>query len=318
MRYKGEKAMKRVVLAAVAALFLTIACANSEQSVVLEKFIPWSEVENCKVEVESKYWFTRGVMDIYFTANYRLFFKVVNYMAVSSQTGETNPEQPIDIHEANRWKLEYMNLEYELPPVPGINANAWAPRKVRQDAVLDPEGGKAAGHVELLTNEQWNNLVQIFETLMTAGVSFDWETYPLIVTLQAEGRKLGGGDLIRTNKLSFNLVPIYGESVMSGALYPVDATWPTDEELAEQNLLEADFEQAKYERDKEIYEVIMEYCDFPTEHLVGGCYPGMDGGLVDCYTWEGGGDYVKALYPGYECCPKKQPDEPEEPETATP
>ncbi len=317
MRYDGEKAMKRVVLAAVAALFLTIACANSEQSVILEKFIPLSEQNSCKLDVASILWYDIGYMDIYFTQQYLLPFKMVNYMNVSSQTGDMNPEQSYDIHEANRWKLERLILEYELPPVPGVDGGAWATRTVESGVLIDPEGGKIAGAVDLFTTAQHTNLRNIFTTLFNAGVIFDWETYPIIVDVQGEGIKLGGGDRIRTNKLRFSLVPLYGLSVMMGSVYPVNDDWPTDEELQEQYPVEAAYEQAKYERDKEIYDVIMEYCYFPTSHLEG-CFPGQDGALLDCYTFGGADDLIRSLFPGYECCPIEQPDEPEEPETATP
>ncbi len=319
MRKEGEKAMKRIFLLCVAVAIMVAACANEEQSVVLEKFIPVTDENDCKIELDSKYWYDKGYVDVYFSASYPLVYKLVNYMAASAASGQGAPEGTIDSQEANRWQLKKIILSYELPGVPGVDGDAWRRREVLSQAVVDPEGGKAAGSVELFTNEQFTNLQQIFSLFASAQATFDWRTYPIIVTVQAEGVKLGGGDVIRTNKLRFNLVPVYAISAMSRIVYPVDPDWPTDEEIDnDSTMTDAQKEQARYDRDKDIYDTQMLHCAFPTEHLTGGCFPGVDGALVDCHTWEGSAGLIEALYPGYACCPPEEPDEPQEPEAETP
>lgn len=315
MRNEGEKAMKSVILTAVMALLLGVSCANSDQSVFLEKFIPLSPESNCAVAPESKFWYDTGYIDIYFTDEYYLPFKIINETGVSATSGSGAPEAPIDSAEANLWKLKYIILDFELPPInfpPTVMDPAnWSKRRVISQAIVDNNGGMVAGAVQVFTNEQHDDLLSIFATFASMGQTFDWETYPIIVTVQAEGEKQGGGDTIYTNKLKFKVIPVYGDMVRAGAIYP-DGNWPTDEEIEAQYPLPTDQEQAKYERDKEIYDTMVSFCDFSQEHLIG-CLVGQDYGLIDCYTYVGAYDAIEALYTGYNCCPLEKPEEPEEP-----
>ncbi len=319
MRYKGEKAMKSVLLTAIMAGLLGFSCANSDQSVFLEKFIPLSPETQCAVTPESKFWYDTGYIDIYFTDEYYLPFKIVNEMGTSATAGSGVNEAPIDSAEANLWKLKYMILDFELPPIlsnfpPTVMDPAnWEKRKVVSQAVVDNDGGMVAGAVQIFTMEQHADLISIFSSFAAMGQTFDWDTYPIIVTAQAEGEKQGGGDTIYTNKLKFKMVPVYGDMVRAGAIYP-DGNWPTDEEIDDQYPLPADQEQAKYDRDKEIYDTMLTFCDFATSHLIG-CLIGQDYGLVDCYTYVGAYDAIEALYTAYNCCPLEKPEAPKEPGT---
>lgn len=317
MKYEGEKAMKSVVLTAIMALLLGVSCANSEQSVYLEKFIPLSSDTNCAVTTESKLWYDTGYIDIYFTDQYYLPFKIINEMAVSATAGMGAEGAPIASAEANQWKLKYVILDFEMPPInfpPTVMDPAnWQKRKVISQAIVDNNGGAVAGAVQLFTNEQHADLLAIFATFASMGQSFDWETYPIVVTMQAEGEKQGGGDTIYTNKLKFRVIPVYGDMVRAGAIYP-DGNWPTDEQIEADNPLPADQEQKKYERDQEIYETMIQFCDFSAQHLTG-CLIGQDYGLVDCYTYGGAYDAIEALFPSHNCCPKEKPTEPTEPTT---
>ena|GEM_PF-1329703 len=316
MREQGVKAMKSVIVIAVMAIIVSAGCANSEQSIFIDSFIPALPENNCTISLDSKVYYSKGFVDIYFTDNYSLTFRLVNEMGTTAETGQGTPDAPIDSQEANIWKMKYVILEYELPGVPAMDASVWGRREIPAQILVDNDGGKITKTIELLTAEQHLNLRQIFSAFdsFNPPVSFDWETYPIIVTVQAEGEKQGGGDIIRSNKLQFQLVPAYGEMIMAGAVY-LDKGWKSDEEIkadSKGNLTVE--EQLLYERDKDIYDTIMNYCDFPTEHLVG-CLPGQDFGLVDCYTYMGVDQAIEALLPSYNCCPKKAPEAPTAPDS---
>ncbi len=309
--------MKQAIWGIVAAMLVVVvgACANSEQSVFLEKFIPWSPAESCKVTPETKLWYDTGYVDVYFTDEYWLPFKIVNEMVTSAATGQGVEGATYDTAEANYWTLKKVILWYELPPVPGVDESVWRRREVVSGVKVDNAGGMISGFVQILTWQMVDNLRAIFALFMANNAAFDWDTYPIIVTMQAEGIKQGGGDVIRTNKLNFKLVPLYGERVRVGAIYP-DKGWPTDEEI-EAQYPPSEWEQQKYERDKDKYDTIVTFCDFSSDHLVGGCAPGQDYGLVDCYTAFGYDAAIEALFPEWNCCPVERPDEPQEPEQGT-
>ncbi len=303
------KGMKWVILVLMAAG--VVACANSEQSVFLKKFIPWTEDAGCKISTGTSEAYSTGYVDVYFTNEYWLPFQIVNEMVTSMQTGQGVEGSTYDTAEANYWLLKKMILWYELPPVPGVDEGVWERREVIAEMMVDNAEGELVGMVQILTWEMADNLRSIFALFAANNATFDWGSYPIIVTVQAEGIKQGGGDVIRTNKLRFNLVPQFGSSVRFGALYP-DKGWPTDEEI-EAQYPPADWDQKKYERDKDKYDTIMSYCDFSTDHLVG-CAPGQDYGLVDCYTANGYAEALEALFSTWNCCPYKAPEEPKEPE----
>jgi len=307
--------MKRLIFfITVAAIFTASSCANSEQSVFLEKFIPWTLDEGCKITVNTDKAYSTGYIDVYFTDRYVLPFKIVNEMVTSKQTGQGAEGAPYDTAEANYWILKKIILWYELPPVPGVDDSVWGRREIIESILVDNEGGELAAAVQILTWKMADNLRAIFALFAANNASFDWETYPIIVTVQAEGIKQGGGDVIRTNKLKFKLVPQYGKAIRFGAVYP-DKGWPTDEEI-ESQYPPAEWEQQKYERDKDKYDTIVAFCDFSSNHLLG-CAPGQDYGLVDCYTDYGFYEAIEALLPSWNCCPIEKPEEPQEPEQET-
>jgi hypothetical protein len=243
------------------------------------------------VHPDSKLWYNRGYIDVYITDQYMLPFKIID----SRETGD--------------WRLEQMLFSYELPPVPGIDG-VWGDRTIRSFSVAESDQGVTVGTVQILTKEMHANMVEIFLTFFGAGISFDWETYPMIVTVRAAGVRPGSDKLIYTNELRFELVPLYGESIRDGARY-TDGNWPTDEDIERDNP-PVDWDEEKYERDKEIYDAMMISCDFSQTHLVG-CLPGQDHGMIDCYTFIGADAQIEALYPEYKCCPKEEPDEPQAP-----
>ena len=291
-----------------------IACANSEQSVFLKKFIPWSEDTGCKISTGTSQAYSTGYVDVYFTSEYMLPFQIINEMGASAATGQGTGGAPYDTAEANYWVLKKVILWYEVPPVPDVDEDAWERREVVAEVMVDNAGGELVGMVQILTWRMADNLRAIFARFRANNAAFDWETYPIIVTVQAEGIKQGGGDIIRTNKLRFNLVPLFGTSIRPAAIYP-DKGWPTDQEIEAQYPPD-EWEQRKYERDKDKYDTIMAYCDFSRDHLVG-CAPGQDYGLVDCYTDIGYTEAIEALYPGFNCCPYEAPEEPQEPESGS-
>ncbi len=299
----------RIVL--VLAMIGASACANSEQSVFLQKFIPWSEDTGCKISTGSQEAYSTGYVDVYFTNEYWLPFQIVNEMVSSAVAGQGVEGATYDTAEANYWVLKKMILWYEVPPVPDVDGDAWERREIVAEVMVDNAGGELGGMVQILTWDMADNLRTIFARFRANNAEFDWGTYPIVVTVQAEGIKQGGGDVIRTNKLRFNLVPQFGSSVRFGALYP-DKGWPSDEDI-EAQYPPADWEQKKYERDKDKYDTIMAYCDFSSDHLVG-CAPGQDYGLVDCYTASGYAEALEALFPTWNCCPYEAPEEPKEPE----
>lgn len=304
--------MKSAFFGVIMVALLVGGCANSEQSVFLDSFIPPLPESDCMITPDSAIYYDTGVIDIYFSADYTLGFRITNQMGTSAAAGQGAEGAPIESQEANLWKMKYIILSYELPGVPALDRAVWGRREIPAQVLVDNDGGQVTKTVDVLTAAQHNNLLQIFSAFSSLGVSFDWETYPILVTVQAEGEKQGGGDIVRTNELQFKLVPVYGEMLMSGSVYP-DKGWDTDDEIKTKSGGDAVIEaQLKYERDADIYETIMNSCVFPNEHLVG-CYPGQNFGLVDCYTFAGADQLVEALLPGSNCCPMEAPDEPQAP-----
>lgn len=266
---------------------------DDESAVRLENFVPLTAANGCEAHPNATQWYTKGFIDVFITDQYTLPFKTVD-------TGKDGD-----------WRPLMMTLSYELPPLPGLDAAAWEERTVYSIPVAESAGGVTVGTVQILTDEMHENLVQIFDAFAAMAVKFDWETYPMIITVRAAGTRPGSDRISHTNELRFDLVPSYGDHIRDGALY-LDKGWPSDEEIAADFPLPQDQEQAKYERDKDIYDTMMLNCDFSQTHLAG-CLPGQDYGLIDCYTFTEAADQIEGLYPEYDCCPKEEPAEPQAP-----
>jgi len=263
-----------------------------EPTVVLESFIPLMEDDGCEVAPDSHQWYSRGYLDVAFATQYRLPFRTIDSL----------PAEP--------WQLTRMTFSYELPPIPGVDPAVWDDRTVHSFPRAESDGAVTVATVLLVTDEIYKNLIEIFDIFASSGVSFDWESYPVVVTVQAAGVRPGNETLIWTGELIFELVPLYAQSIRSAAIYP-DKAWPTDQKI-EAEYPPTEWAEKKYERDKDIYDTMLLNCDFSEDHLIG-CLPGQDYGLIDCYTYTEAATTIETLFPGYLCCPKDEPVAPVEP-----
>lgn len=293
--------MRAKILILMVLAMMVMACSANPQ-VVLEKFVPVTPDQSCKVIAGGDLAQFDGFIDTGLTNNYFLAFEVANYLISTEQSGGTT-DFPNEYGDASKFQMERAYIEYDFHPGSNLNGAVWTNRRISiKSAVIDPGGSRQAASIYALTEEQW----QDFRT-HTEG--FDWVSYPLVISVQIEGTTLGG-QLMRTNTLQFNLIPVFVEMVQSGAVYITPAGGfpaPTGT-----NTLSM-----------EEYNTINGACLFQ-EPLINGCFIGQNGSLINCHAAMDAGDIIEtvfdARYPdadggSWTCCPLKVPEKPKEEET---
>ncbi len=313
---KRRNIMRQIAVALLAGLTM-IACVNNDQSVYLKKFVPPDE--SCKVSIDSELWYETGYLDIMMASNYELIFYIKNEMARSATMNQGSELAPIDTAESNYWRMEWVELSYDVPPITDFNPTVWGDRDAVSRIIVDANGGEMIGGVYLLTKEQYQNLIEMHN----ATPDFDWNTYPIIISVAARGVKQGGGNEIKTNALKFNLVPTYAKMIQQGWGYPEPENTQPQEEINEMPEGKAK-DDAQKARDKRIYKPIVDNCVFGSSP-VSGCIIGRDWALINCYAGtftsvDGKKDITAAkllegMFKGYKCCPLEKPTAPEEEET---
>lgn len=290
--------MRAKILILIGLTMMVIACSANPQ-VVLEKFVPVTPKQSCTVQAGGDLAQFDGYIDTGLTSNYFLAFEVANYLISTEQSGGTT-EFPNEYGDASKFQMERAYIEYDFHPSSGLNGALWGNRRISiKSAVIDPGGSSQTASVYALTEEQWQNF-------RTHTEGFDWVSYPLVISVQIEGSTLGG-QLMRTNTLQFNLIPVFVEMVQSGALYITPAGGfpaPTGT-----NTLSI-----------EEYNAINDACLFQ-EALTNGCFVGQDSSLINCHAGMGVGDLIETVYNSrwadseggtWTCCPLKAPEKPEE------
>ena len=326
---------KFFILTLMVACLMMVSCVERRNRVILEKFVPISADDDCEVKVGGDTYFTEGWIDLAFTFDYKLAFQMTNYIP-SSDGGNTD----LTTAEANYFYADKAEVEYEWDPKPqsdgrklSLDQKLWnkKTRKIAHAIVITPDGGQAAGWIHVFEEAQAKNLLDHVNDI-------DWIASPLIVKVRIIG-KLADGTTVKTNKMNFNIIPSFGESIQMGSVYvmPEGGFQDTTDENGK-----------KVSAAKQEYDTIMAQCSFQ-DPMLNGCFYGQDSSMVNCYAgdtpWE---KYISETYcqsescyiPGYGaasvvemvyntikktsstkgtyvCCPGEAPEEPEEEEDAS-
>ncbi|MCK5807531.1 hypothetical protein KAH37_00950 [bacterium] len=293
--------MKVKLLMVMIIAILVSACSDNPQ-VVLEKFVPLLEKNQCMIKADGEFAQFDGYIDTGLTTNYYLAFEIVNYLKSTEITGGSDI-YPTEGGDANKFTMERVFIEYDFHPGSGLNGGLWNRRTSVKSAVVNPDGSRQTSAIHVLTEEQLTDLRN-----HTKG--FDWITSPLVITIRIEG-ETGGGQKIQTNTLQFNLIPVFIAMVQSGALYLEPAAGFPDPD--EGNTISI-----------EEYNAMEAACLFQ-DALINGCLVGQDSSLVNCHAGMGVGDNIEHEYntnPAFQdsdggtwiCCPMKLPEKPKEAE----
>ncbi len=315
---------KIFIFTLVVSALLLGACVEKRNLVVLDKFVPRND--SCAIEAGGDVYYTKGYIDLAFMDRYRLGYEIINYIS-SGAASKVNGDMTVDTAETNYFYAKWAEIEYEWDPrqqADGkqlqLNPNLWNGTtrvEVTNAVVVGPEGGEAAGMVDVLTEVQARDL-------LAHVYDIDWIASPLIVKLKVFG-ELTDGTEIETNTLRFNLIPQFGDSIKMGSIYYEPA---------------GGFADICAEYDK-----IIEMCAFgePLNGCIVGqdsfvnCYAGdsnwmeyvaksrchLDPADSDCYyVGYGAKSVVEVYYNAYKksatdggyywCCPAVAPEEPEE------
>ncbi len=257
--------MKKFFIPVIFAALLMGACVEKSNLVVLDKFVPITPQNNCSVMPGGDIYYHKGYIDLAFTRRYILPYEVVNYMNSSQVDGSGAPDAPISSINTNRFMVKYVEIEYEWDPRPQADGSRLQLRdalwggtrriEVNEAIVVDSDGGQATGMVDIFTEAQAIDLLE--------NVSgFDWIASPLIIKLRVLG-KLTDGTKIKTNTLTFNLIPSFGDTIQMGSVYRIPPGGFAD--------------------DKEHWEQIRSMCAF-NNPILGGCFSGQDYSMVNCYA----------------------------------
>ncbi|HDT11678.1 MAG TPA: hypothetical protein ENN58_02945 [bacterium] len=253
------------------------ACVEKSNLVVLDKFVPISPQNQCQVSPGGDRYFSKGYIDLAFTRRYLLAFQITNYLSSSKTDGVGANDAQISTAETNMFRVTEVEIEYEWDPRPQadgrrlqLNSALWGVRRteIHEAIVVDPEGGQAAAAVDIFTEPQAKDLLRVVEqTIVDSqdGVdipSFDWVASPLIIKLKVIG-ELGDRTKVATNKLTFNIIPSFGDSIQMSSTYLIPP--------------------GGFENDHQEWEQIKDMCAF-NNSLVDGCLVGQDYSKVNCHA----------------------------------
>ena len=322
---------KFFILTLLVASLMMVSCVERRNRVILEKFIPISEEDDCSVKINNDTFKTEGLIDLAFTSDYLLAFQITNHIPSSDGGGS---EASLTTAEANYFYSDTVEIEYEWNPEKQadgrqltLEQDLWnkKTRKMEYPIVVSPNEGQAAGYVHVFEEVQAKNLLEHVGDI-------DWIASPLIIKLRVIG-ELADGTKVETNQMNFNIRPTFGATIQQGSVYYI----PEGGFQAEGNK----------SAEKVEYDAITNQCAF-AESIVGGCFYGQDSSLVNCYggdtPWEryiaetkcnltnescyhpgnGAAGVVEIIFNTnkkpqgdggyYACCPPKAPEAPEEKE----
>ena len=322
---------KFFILTLMVASLMMVSCVE-RRTVVLDKFIPISADDGCEIKTGGDEYVTEGKIDLAFTSDYILAFQITNH--IPSGEGSSS-ESSLTTAETNYFYVDRVEIEYEWDPRPQadgrkltLDQKLWnkKTRKTEHAIVVDPNGGQAAGWVHIFEDAQAKNLLEHVNDI-------DWIASPLVIKIRVIG-KLTDNTEIKTNKMNFNIIPSFGESVQMGSTYYIpEGGYPAPEEG---NALS-----------QEEYDAIIAQCAF-SDSMLNGCLYGQDNAQLNCYAgdtaWEryiaetkcnltegscyvpgyAAAGVVEIIYNSYRkpasdtgyyaCCPGKAPEEPEKKE----
>jgi hypothetical protein len=326
---------KFFILTLMVASLMMVSCVERRNRVILEKFIPVSQEDGCEIKVGGDKYVVTGKIDLAFNFDYQLAFQMTNYIPSSSGGGS---ESSLTTGEANYFYAEKVEIEYEWDPRQqadgrklSLDQKLWnkKTRKTEHRIVVSPDGGQAAGRVSIFEEAQAKNLLEHVKDI-------DWVASPLIVKIRVIG-ELADGTEVKTNKMNFNIIPNFGESIQMSSVYPYPAGGFQDEAGSDGKTVCA----AKVQ-----FNAIKNACAF-NDPIVNGCFEGQDNAQVNCFAgdtpWEryiaetycqsetscyitgyAAASVVEVVYntmkkPAddnnyYACCPSELPEEPECPE----
>lgn len=255
--------MRKIFILTLMAVVLFLgACVEQHNRVVLDKFVPISPSEQCQLKVGGDKFYTKGEIDLAFTDRYTLPFQITNYITSSMISDSGSTDAPIGSAETNMYYAKWVQVRYEFHPDAGLSGDLWGGRRIEVFGIVTtPEGGQAAGAVDIFTEEQARDLLAHVNDI-------DWVAYPLIVKIKVVG-EITDGTEIETNALNFNIVPSFGESIQMGSTYyEPEGGYP---DTADKPAVCARWETQ------------MSMCAFE-DPLVNGCLVGQDSSMVNCYA----------------------------------
>lgn len=288
--------------------------SNTCIGVLLDKFVPIKDTNNCEIKVGVDTYCTEGQIDLAFTFDYILGFQMTNYIRSS------------DVY------AKEAEIEYEWDPKPQSDG-----RKLTLDKELWRKKTRklAYGGIVVITGIQTADFVHIFEEAQAKDLldhvdDINWIESPLIIKMRIIG-ELADGTEVKTNKMNFNIVPTFGKTIQTGSVYLVPEGGFQDT---------TDDNGKKVSAEQQEYDTIMAQCSFQ-DPLLNGCFSGQDSSQVNCYAgdsdWEKyvtetyGGTYIKGygaasvvetIFNTYKkgtsdnghftCCPYEAPEAPEE------
>lgn len=331
--------MKRIFIVTLMIVsMMMVACVERRNRVIIEKFIPISEEDQCIVKPGGTRYETKGHIDLALTSRYQLAFEMTNYISSSKAGAAGSSAAPIEGGEANNYYVQWAEIKYEWDPKAQPNGaqirltqDLWnkAKRTEIHGVVIEPEGGQAAAVIDIFTEAQARDLLDAVKNSPT----FDWIASPILVKVKVHG-ELSNGEDVNTNTLTYNIVPSYGESIQQGSVYYIPP-----EGFGDPN---SEDKQKAYEAQKAEYDAIVKQCGF-LDPIYNGCLAGQDTAISNCYAgdsdWQreilesegmtyipgyAAAGVVEAIYNNhkkdssitgyYACCPISEPEEPEEPE----
>ena len=270
---------KFFILALMVASLMMVSCVERRNRVILEKFIPITDSNNCEIKVGGDTYYTEGKIDLAFTFDYLLAFQITNYIPASDGG---NSSASLTTGEANYFYADEAEIEYEWfagtqddgRKLNKLNSKLWDEKKrvALHDIVVKPDGGQAAGFVHIFEEAQIKDLLEHVHDI-------DWVATPLVVKLRIIG-KIADGTKVKTNKMNFAIIPTFGTSIQMGSVYPRPKDGYQDT---------TDKNGKKVSAEKQEYDMIMSQCAF-NDALIGGCFPGQDSAMANCYAgdteWE--------------------------------
>ena len=161
--------MKKIFIHVIFAAIMMGACADKNNLVVLDKFIPIDPQSQCQISPGGDRYYSKGYIDLAFTPRYLLAFQVTNYLSSSRVEGAGVPDAPINSAETNSFRVKHAEIEYEWDPRKQddgktivLNNELWGKKRrveIHEAIVVQPEGGEIAAFVDIFTVPQAEDLL---------------------------------------------------------------------------------------------------------------------------------------------------------------
>jgi len=194
--------MKKVIILTTLILFSLVffnACVDDdyagEQFLQLRKFIPPSE--SCGYDPSTSAVAYEGNLDLLIADSYKIAAVAANNLPTGLTKVTNNAEKGIDGYESgetNTIIIDSASLSYEVPPVSGFDAAAWADRKITLKTTITPGDKVSFGGRWLISREQYIDLLKLLKVDFPNKYSDQvaWNDYPIKISMKLNSINLEG------------------------------------------------------------------------------------------------------------------------------